>query len=243
MTRLGDPERIKASCIATFNMLYLTHGVEVSWVKHPLSTLTDRFLSKLPYGAFIYDFGCGSGEKVLDIAMRRPDIRATGFDASSEAIRLAIRHAEELNISGQVKFQCRDISDLDPKRLEPADGIHEYQCLTHIVKDLHPFVTNLMSSLLKERGIAIVNAFHKDTANFYGDNISERENGEYIFKYDGDNCHHTGRQDNDGMYCYFFQKEELEDLFSPFFSNLELMPVPHPSIKGRLHWEGLFIKK
>lgn len=227
-----------------FNRLYSQYGTEVSWAKHPPSVLTDQFIatvrgkSQFP---FVYDLGCGGGDKAL--YMVRQDIRICGIDTAAAAIQMATQQAHNLGLSDRVRFKCRDLLELKAEELEKPDGVHEYQCINHIACELHRRIVNLIADILPKGGVFLTNAFCRDTTNFYGEDFSKRDNGEFVFHYDPNNPHHRGRQSVDGMYCYFFSEGDILALYSPHFRIEEMIKVPHSFIEGRFHWEALMIKR
>lgn len=243
MSELDVHLKMQASQEA-FSRLYLHHGVEVSWAKHPPSTLTNRFIAKVldrNPNPLVYDLGCGEGGKAFYIA--RYGIRVFAIDPLEAAIQIANHQVQELDLGDRVHFACRDLLEIKPDEVEKADGIHEYQCINHIARELYPRIVKLIAGLLPEEGVFLTNAFCKDTTNFYGEDISQRENGEFIFKFDPNNAHHLGKEDVDGMYCYFFSEQDLVALYSPYFRIEEMIKVPHPFIDGRFHWEVLMSRK
>lgn len=236
-------ERGQAS-ISAFDRLYVEHGVEVSWAKHPSSLLTGEFVGQLLASRqhpLVYDLGSGEGGKAFQIAGH--GIRVVGFDASKNAVAIAQHQAQELGLNGQVSFDQRDITALAPTLMEQSDGVHDYQCITHIPKEEHRRVAHIVASLLRPGGVFLTNTFSKHTTNFYGEDISQLANGEFVFHFNATNPHHRGREHQDGMYCYFFTEEELVSLYSGDFTIIRMVEVPHPFIEGRLHWEVLMIKK
>lgn len=232
----GNAEQKMQVSLETFTRLYQMYGVEVSWAKHPPSVLTGRFISAVlerRVNPVIVDLGCGDGSKVFDM-VHKYEVTVKGYDASAIAIEIAQRQARELNLNGRVNFVCQDITRLDPHKVEKVDGVHDYQCINHIAREYHNDVVQLIAGILPTGGVFLTNSFCRETTNFYGEDISQRENGELIFK---------GKQGIDGMYCYFFTREEITGLYSPFFDIDSIIRVVHPSIAERFHWEALMRRK
>ncbi len=239
-----EATRKMEASLEAFGRLYREHGVEVSWAKHDVSTLTGEFIAQVlrrSKNPLVYDLGCGEGGKAFYIA--RSGIRVIGFDANSVAVEIASRQAQELDLNAQVSFQQMNITELNPEVVSLAQGVHDYQCINHIARDYHPGLVDLIASLLVEGGVFLTNTFSNYTNNFYGEDISNRGNGEFIFQFDPNNPHHRGKKNLDGMYCYFFSEDELIKLYSPQFVIENMRRVPHPYISGRFHWETLMTKK
>lgn len=244
MAGLEGPEIKTRASVKAFDRQYQEHGMEVSWAKHPPAVLTERFVAKVLSQTptpLVYDLGCGEGGKAFYLA--KYGIRVMGIDASSTAIRIAQHRSQELDLAGQVSFECRDLVDVKVAEMSTANGVHEYQCINHIAREYHTVIAALVAALLPAGGIFLTNTFCKDTDNFYGVDISKRENGEFIFNYDPNNPLHAGREGVNGMYCYFFKEEELVDLYAADFSVESIIKVPHPSIEGRVQLEGLMRKR
>lgn len=228
--------------------LYETYGADVSWAKHPLSKLTPKFMDRVlatdHSSPLIYDLGCGDGSKTLQLAMMGAahGLRVVGFDYVPAAIESARRMAIQLGLQDRVSFEHANILEL-PERLERAAGVHEYQAFCHIPKEAQGQFAGIVNRLLLPDGIFLTNTFSKDTTNFYGVNISDLPNGEYIFRYDPNNPQHQGRETMDELYCYFFTRRQMRQIWSKGFIIEKLNKEPHPSIEGRYHFEGLMARK
>lgn len=237
-------EQLTNASIEAFDRSYQQHGIEVSWAKHPPAVLTDKFMAevlKLSSRPLIYDFGGGEGGKAF--YMSKSGARIIVMDASPTAISLGQQNAAALNLEDKIEFQQADLVKLDPLGHLLAEGAHDYQCINHIPYQYHQDIASKISALLKPKGVFLTNSFSRETTNFYGVDISVRSTGEFIFHYDPDNPEHHGKWMIDGMYCYFFEKSEVLELYAPYFYIKNIIPVEHPSIKGRFHWELLGTKK
>lgn len=231
-----------------FEELYNTFGVEVSWAKHPPSKRTDAFIAKVLSSVedpgkqppLVYDLGCGDGGKSFYLA--KHGLRVVGFDYIPVVIERARHMALELGLQDRVSFEHADILDL-PHNLEPAVGVHEYQAFSHIPKEGQSRFAEIVSGLLVSGGIFLTNAFNRNTVDFYGENISLLPNGEYTFHYDSSNPKHAGREMMEGFVCYFFTRGEMRRIWSKRFIIEQLEQEPHPSLEGRIHWEGLMVRK
>jgi ubiquinone/menaquinone biosynthesis C-methylase UbiE len=58
-------------------------------------SLSDSIVQLLPEGAQVLDVGCGGGQIAVGLAQRRPDLRITGIDLSSEQVARAVKRARE----------------------------------------------------------------------------------------------------------------------------------------------------
>jgi cyclopropane fatty-acyl-phospholipid synthase-like methyltransferase len=84
----------------------------------------------------IADLGCGSGQRIIDLASRDPGVSCVGVDISGDAVRLARESAEVLGLSARVTIRQADVCLLDP---DPAfDDIDVITCV-FMGHDFWPF--------------------------------------------------------------------------------------------------------
>ena len=112
-----------------------TAGVEFTEIQN-------AFLSLLPEGALILDFGCGSGRDALEFLKRGYQVEAT--DGSEEMCR-AVAELTGLAVQ-QMLFQ-----ELDEK--EKYDGIWACSSILHLSKPELGDVLERMTAALKKDGI------------------------------------------------------------------------------------------
>lgn len=102
----------------------------------------NRFLSKLPQGASILDFGCGSGRDTKYFLTQGCQVDA--IDGSLELCKLASAYTG-------IKVQNMLFQDLDA--VEKYDGIWACSSILHLPLDELADVMGKMSVALKENGI------------------------------------------------------------------------------------------
>lgn len=112
-----------------------TAGVEFTEIQNV-------FLSLLPEGAMILDFGCGSGRDALEFLKRGYQVEATD---GSEEMRRAAAELTGLAVR-QMLFQ-----ELDEK--EKYDGIWACSSILHLSKPELEDVLERMTAALKKNGI------------------------------------------------------------------------------------------
>lgn len=79
-------------------------------------------------GKTVIEFGCGSGLKLLPLALR--GARIVGIDGSSRQIERMKRHAQLLDVKGE--FHVSRLEDVDPKSVPPADLVVCSAVLHHV---------------------------------------------------------------------------------------------------------------
>jgi release factor glutamine methyltransferase len=80
------------------------HGIELEvdrrvLVPRPETELLVDLALELPHGAWVHDSGTGSGAVALAVAARRPDLRVTASDVSTDALAVARENARRLGLA------------------------------------------------------------------------------------------------------------------------------------------------
>ena len=128
-----------------------------------MEAVRSRFLSHLPAGARILDFGCGTGRDSKAFHDLGYEVRA--LDGSEALCRIAGEHAG-------VPVRCADFRDYTPEKDEHYEGIWACASLLHLKKEeLLPVLRELVNAL-EDGGILYV-SFK------YGEYEGER-NGRYF---------------------------------------------------------------
>ena len=143
-----------------------TAGVEFTEIQN-------AFLSLLPEGALILDFGCGSGRDALEFLKRGYQVEAT--DGSEEMCRAA---AELTGLAvRQMLFQ-----ELDEK--EKYDGIWACSSILHLSKPELEDVLERMTAALKKNGIIYTSfkygTFEGERDGRYFTDFTEKTSAEFI---------------------------------------------------------------
>lgn len=121
----------------------------------------DMFLEKLPSGAYVLDFGCGSGRDTKYFLENGYIVEA--IDGSSKLCKLASDYTG-------VNVKCMRFEELD--EMQKYDGIWACSSILHLSKDTLADVFKKMAIALKDNGIIY-------TSFKYGDFEGER-NGRYF---------------------------------------------------------------
>ena len=121
----------------------------------------DRFLSKLSDGAYVLDFGCGSGRDTKYFCEKGYQVDAT--DGSEELCKIASDYTG-INVK-QVLFE--ELCDVNK-----YDGIWACSSILHLSKEALLTVLKKMAAALKDSGVVY-------TSFKYGDFEGER-NGRYF---------------------------------------------------------------
>lgn len=158
----------------------------------------------VPYRAI--KLGCGAGNYSVWLAQQGFEV--TGIDISPTAIGFARNNAMDKSV--ECTFIVADVLG-DLKDVEgPFDFALDWELLHHIYPDDRPRYIASVSRLLRPGGRYLSLCFHDNDPQFSG-------TGKY-------------RTTQIGTVLYFSSEEELRDLFSPYFTILELQAV---TIRGK----------
>ena len=105
----------------------------------------DKFLKKLPQGAYILDFGCGSGRDSKYFISKGYKVKA--IDGSKEMCKLASAYTG-------LDVKCMDFKDFH--EIASYDGIWACGSLSHIErKDMLDMLKRLRDALMEDGHISI----------------------------------------------------------------------------------------
>jgi SAM-dependent methyltransferase len=186
----------------------------------------------------IHDIGGGDANKAIRMYMIARylggDLDINVFDSSGNAIRKGKQRIERVGLNNRIKFIETDILDIDPSHYPKAEGLFDYQALTHLPTIYRSRFARIVAELTRPRGLALTNKFDRNTHTFYGLDISQLDSGEVI-----------GWDSIDGMYCYFYTPHEIEETYDPYFEDIQIVEVPHsdPEKIGRYHLEALMTRR
>lgn len=124
--------------------LYFEQTVEADFAEN-----YEKFLSKIPDGAYILDFGCGSGRDSKYFLKNGYKVKA--IDGSIEMCKLASEYI------GQ-EVQCMKFDELDDE--ETFDAIWACSSILHVEKEVLPEILRKMIRALKLNGV-IFTSFKK----------------------------------------------------------------------------------
>lgn len=102
----------------------------------------DKFLKYLPQGAYVLDFGCGSGRDSNYFIEHNYKVKA--IDGSVEMCKLASEYIKQ-------EVNCIKFDELDD--LNTYDGIWACSSILHVEKDKLPNIFLKMINALKSNGI------------------------------------------------------------------------------------------
>ena len=125
------------------------------------SMIADRFASILPKGAYILDYGCGSGRDTKYFLDKGFQVDAT--DGSKELCRYASKYTG-------IPVKCLLFQELEEQ--EKYDGIWACSSILHVSKKELPDIFARMIAAVKSKGVIY-------TSFKYGDFEGER-NGRYF---------------------------------------------------------------
>ncbi len=102
----------------------------------------DRFLKSIPKGAYILDFGCGSGRDSKYFIEQGYKIKA--IDGSTEMCKLASEYIKQ-------EVKCMKFDELE--EVEKYDAIWACSSILHVEKDKLPNILEKMVRAIKGNGI------------------------------------------------------------------------------------------
>lgn len=130
-----------------------TEGFWEALDQNPIGDLYRCLLDKMgdPKGAFILDYGCGSGQ--IGVFFARLGARVRGFDVSERAVALANRRAAVNGVQDRASFQAMDSRSL-AYRTGIFDVIVGRWVLHHLEKSELTVCAQEMARVLKRGGKA-----------------------------------------------------------------------------------------
>lgn len=154
------------------------------------------------------DIGCGLGNYSRILSNMGFDM--TGIDFSEVAIKKARNLSQEEGIS--IQFHIADLCKDLELEIPPFDFAIEYELLHHIFPENRDLYAQNIAKLLKTGALYLSVAFSEEDKCFGG-------KGKY-------------RKTPLGTELYFSNKDEIEKLFSPLFTILDLKIVDLPGKFG-----------
>lgn len=134
---------------AEFNRARFRQLLGTRWL--PSITVVDARLRSDP-PARVADLGCGTGWSTIAMARAYPKIAVDGFDLDEAAIAEARKHAVEEGMDGRVRFDARDVAELE--HAEPYDLITVFEALHDMARPVE--VLKGMRVLLVAGGSVVV---------------------------------------------------------------------------------------
>lgn len=133
----------------------------------PFKLLYRKVLSQLKLfhlkDSFI-DVGCGSGNLIIQVAKKYPNLNLIGVDLSSEILELAKKKAVENNLNEKIVFKIGSVENL-PFPDKSVDFILSTLSLHHWEDPKKAFEE--IHRVLKDGGISLIFDFRRDARNFF----------------------------------------------------------------------------
>jgi len=174
-----------------------------------------NWLKKQKISGNALDVGCGGGR--YSIVLAKEGFNVYGIDFSKSAINIAKNNALKNKLNNKTYFKIGNVLNL-PYKDNFFDLINDDGCLHHISKKDWKLYLNNINRVLKKNGILRIKVFSKN-CNFYDEN-KKNTNSHWIL---------IPKKD----YTYFFNTQELLNLFKNYFEIIELKEKYHPSTKNK----------
>lgn len=181
---------------------------EIPWnIETPPKALVELVESGKVERCRAIDLGCGAGNYAIYLAGKGFDV--TGVDISPAAVEIAQRQAREKEVG--CSFLVADLlGDLAKAVAATFDFAYDWEVLHHIFPDQRTRYVKNVYSILNRSGKYLSVCFNEADPLFGG-------SGAY-------------RKTSLGTVLYFSTLAELKDLFSPYFTMLDLKTI---EIQGR----------
>ena len=183
------------------------HPEKIPWNREePPPQLVELVESRKVKPCKAIDLGCGTGNYAVYLASLGFDV--TGVDFSENAIEYAKMKANEKGV--ECNFMVSDVLDLSME--EEFDFAYDWELLHHIMPEERPEYVEVVHRLLSAKGKYLSVCFNEKSPEWGG--------GKY-------------RTTPLKTLLYYSSEKELEELFEPFFKNLEsgLIEVGKPGSK------------
>ncbi len=178
------------------------HPAEIPWnIETPPNALVELVESGKVKPCKTIDLGCGTGNYAIYLANK--GFNVTGVDISPTAIKIARENAEKKRV--KINFLIADVlGDLDEIK-ETFDFAYDWGLLHHIFPEKRKKYVENVYRILNPRGKYLSVCFSEKDPQFGG-------SGKY-------------RKTSLGTILYFSSKDELKDLFDPYFNIKELKTI------------------
>lgn len=104
-----------------------------------------------PKGSTVLDLGCGSGQCLRYLAMRRPDLRLVGIDLSQEMVTVGNQMLAERGLSDRVVLRVGDMTSFAKELETPVHVITSIFSLHHLPSSAHLYACLAEISRLRAR--------------------------------------------------------------------------------------------
>ncbi len=172
------------------------------------------------------DVGCGGGRHSIILA--KEGFKVYGIDFSNSAIKTAKENAEAAKVTKNAFFRVGDALKL-PYKGQFFDIINDDGCLHHLAKkDWQKYLQNIIR-VLKDDGILRIKVFSKN-CNFYKKSRPMKTPKNWILV--------PGKD-----YTYFFEKNEIVNLFANDFEIIKIEEKYHPIMREKKFFFVILKKK
>lgn len=193
-----------------FETAYRT-GSDV-WTNLSMKDRGALLMKELPKDSLILEVGSGRG--LFSKKLVENGYRVIGIDSEPNIVRKTNEEIKDLGYEGKLKFVEADALDL-PFTDHSFDGVCDFGLMENLYKEDWGTYVNEISRVLKPGGFYLNTSLSSETLQFLDFHPKVSNGGEFQ-KY--------------GMNYYFFNKDEIKDIFkhelTPIEQNIEFVDRP-----------------
>lgn len=206
-----------------FEQSYHT-GADI-WTNHNYTQEILNFVRMLPHKGTVLDLGSGRGHTsflLADLGMK-----VIGLDYIEDLTRKNNESVKENGYTGKVAFKTGDILSI-PFQEESFDSVVDIATLQHIHPKDWPLYADEVFKVLKPGGFLFLAELSKKTEMFLNfEPVKET----------------TGNFEYEGLLYHFFERKEIEEIFSFGFSIIKSEVHTFPEINNHRYIFTLLQKK
>jgi len=166
------------------------------WTHIPTKERGEMLTNELPKGALILDVGSGRGLFAKQLAENGYSV--IGIDFEPNIVKRANEEIKNWDLQGKLRFVEGDALDI-PFTDESFDGVYSFGLMENLYKDDWTKYASEIIRVLRPGGFYLNVSMSRETQQFLGFNPKGSDSGDF---------------ERYGIHYYFFNKEEVRDIFT-----------------------------